>query len=64
MLRAKSVSCEDSCFNMPDYATIGSLVDEAIADIQNDKGKIIDVKLTSVTFYKLIKYTALILYEK
>lgn len=55
MLRAKSVSCEDSCYNMPDYASIGSLVDEVIADIQNDKGKIID---------KHIKYTALILYEK
>lgn len=75
MLRAKSVSCEDtvinyesSCHSIADYESIGSLVDEAITDIQNDKGKIIDVKLTSSIradkFDNHIYFTALILYEK
>lgn len=71
MLRTMTVSYKETIidydsrrYSMPDYESIGSLVNKAITDIQNDNGKVIDVKLTSAATNKYINYTALILWEE
>ena len=62
MILATSVSCHTTvdC----DSRSIGTLVNNTIREIQTeDKGKIIDVKLTSAATHGYINTTALILYE-
>ncbi len=70
MLRTKSVSYViASEYTTDDYSiadddSIGRLVDETIREIQEkEKGKIVDVKLTSTGSFSYIYITALILYE-
>jgi hypothetical protein len=62
MILATSVSCHTmaDC----DSRTIGTLVNNIIREIQTeDKGKIVDVKLTSAATHGYINTTALILYK-
>ena len=62
MILATSVSCHTTvgC----DSRSIGTLVNNIIREIQTeDKGKIVDVKLTSAATHGYINTTALILYE-
>ena len=70
MLRIKSVShVIASEYTPDDYSIVdddsmGRLVDETIREIQEkEKGKIVDVKLTSTGSFSYIYITALILYE-
>lgn len=68
MLRTKSVSyviaSEYNNYNITDDDSVGRLVDETIKEIQEkEKGKIVDVKLTSTGSFSYIYITALILYE-
>lgn len=52
-------------YSVQDYDILGSVINKAIIEIQEDgKGKIIDVKLTSAATNKYINYTALILWER
>ena len=69
-LRTKSVShVITSEYTPDDYSIVdddsmGRLVDETIREIQEkEKGKIVDVKLTSTGSFSYIYITALILYE-
>ena len=62
MILATSVSCHTTvgC----DSRSIGTLVNNIIREIQTeDKGKIVDVKLTSAATHGYINTTALILYK-
>ena len=70
MILATSVSCHtitdyDSSFhNIGGTKSIGTLVNNVIREIQTeDKGKIVDVKLTSAATHGYINTTALILYK-
>lgn len=70
MLRTKSVSYviaseyNTNNYNIVDDDSIGRLVDETIKRIQEkEKGKIVDVKLSSTGSFSYIYITALILYE-
>lgn len=70
MLRTKSVSYviaseySTNNYNIADDDSVGRLVDETIKEIQEkEKGKIVDVKLTSTGSFSYIYITALILYE-
>lgn len=70
MLRTKSVSYviaseyNTNNYNIADDDSVGRLVDETIKRIQEkEKGKIVDVKLTSTGSFSYIYITALILYE-
>lgn len=70
MLRTKSVSYviaseyNTNNYNIADDDSVGRLVDETIKEIQEkEKGKIVDVKLTSTGSFSYIYIAALILYE-
>ena len=70
MLRTKSVSYviaseySTNNYNITNDDSVGRLVDETIKEIQEkEKGKIVDVKLTSTGSFSYIYITALILYE-
>lgn len=70
MMLATSVSCytitdyDSSVHNIGGTKSIGTLVNNIIREIQTeDKGEIVDVKLTSAATHGYINTTALILYK-